>query len=366
MRANKLSSNRGVRCVRLVILAVVALLSVGEQAVTIAEAPTAIATDVEKIGLRVQGKQLVLMEEVEFVKELARCKELNATVRKGQSDLRLHEKNLKAGNEQIDRLRGEIARLNGQLAQVAGGNVALNNKIVGTLNVLSSQLQDLVEKRETFAGEGRKMRGEHNQARELFVQHVLDLRQKADALDAAYAAKVNDAEIATAVRDWAQASGKEAVFGPGPALKGNLKRLKSFEDAILSEDIPMEREGGVQLVSVMVNGDQVEPMIIDSGCGSMLIPHRFAERFGVPVTEGDQQVTCVLADGRTVKGTAKRLQSVRVGKFTVDDVECVVLGPDAPNAPLLLGMSFLGNFEFKINAEAGLLTMVKVDEGKQE
>ena len=55
------------------------------------------------------------------------------------------------------------------------------------------------------------------------------------------------------------------------------------------------------------------------------------------------------------------IPSVRVGKFTAENVECAVLGADAISAELLLGMSFLGNFKFEINAQKGTLTMVKVE-----
>ena len=55
-----------------------------------------------------------------------------------------------------------------------------------------------------------------------------------------------------------------------------------------------------------------------------------------------------------------KLASVRVGKFTVENVECAVLGDDAVAAEPLLGMSFLEHFKFEVDAAARKLTMVKV------
>ena len=55
-----------------------------------------------------------------------------------------------------------------------------------------------------------------------------------------------------------------------------------------------------------------------------------------------------------------KLPTVRVGKFTVDNVECAVLGEDATAAEPLLGMSFLEHFKFEVDAAAKKLTMVKV------
>lgn len=336
-----------------------------------AAAPVAgVTTDakaaLEKLGLAVSGSQVVLAEDVEFGRLLAKSKDLKAVLGKVQNELRVHDKAMKSGSEQLDRLRAEAVRLNAELANVRPGDVTGNNRLVGQLNALAGQITLMSEQRDKAIEAGRKIRGTLNESREEFVQHVLDLRQKADAVEASYAAKQGDAAIKAAVDAYGEALGKEVSFGPGSAFKTGLKRLKSMEDAILSEDIRLEREGNTLLVSVAINGDKIERMVVDSGCSTMLIPHRYADKFEVQAFSGDPSVDCVLADGRTVKGVAKKLRSVRVGKFTVDDVECVVLGPDAPKAELLLGMSFLGNFEFKINADAGLLTMVKVDDGKSQ
>jgi len=344
-----------------------ALLAAFACAVVAADASAADAkADLEKLGVKVSGTQAVLLEEVEFGKELAKAKDRKASLAKGQAEVRQHEKAMKAGNDQLNEMRSKVVRLNAELAEVAGRDVAANNRIVGQINALAGQINLMAEQREKFTDEGRKKRGSLNEEREEFVQQILGLRSKADAVEAAYAAKQNDPAIRTAIDAYASAEGKELSFGPQSSFRANLRKLKSLEDLILSEDIPLVRDGGVQRVSVMVNGEHVEQMIVDSGCSSMLIPHRLAEKFSVQATEGDQEVTCVLADGRTVKGVAKRLRSVRVGKFTVENVDCVVLGPDAVNAELLLGMSFLGNFEFKVNADAGLLTMVKVDDAKSD
>lgn len=67
------------------------------------------------------------------------------------------------------------------------------------------------------------------------------------------------------------------------------------------------------------------------------------------------------ADGSEVPGYLKKIDSVRVGKFTVENVECVVLHALAVWAPALLGMSFLGHFKFELDSSRSELKMVKVD-----
>jgi clan AA aspartic protease (TIGR02281 family) len=158
----------------------------------------------------------------------------------------------------------------------------------------------------------------------------------------------------------AAADGRDYAFGPSQSLQSALKKLKSLEDAIFSDTIQLERDGGVLVASTVINGQHVQPMMVDSGCSSLLVPHRLAERFNVLPADYDRKVICTLADGSTVQGSLKKLESVRVGRFVVENVECVVLGPEAVAAVPLLGMSFLGKFEFKLNPDAATLEMLKV------
>jgi hypothetical protein len=75
------------------------------------------------------------------------------------------------------------------------------------------------------------------------------------------------------------------------------------------------------------------------------------------------RVRCVLAGGKEVEGRRVIAKSVRVSSFTVDNVECVVLPADLANAPALLAMTFLNNYNCRINTEAGTMTLTKVDTG---
>ncbi len=68
-----------------------------------------------------------------------------------------------------------------------------------------------------------------------------------------------------------------------------------------------------------------------------------------------------MADGRVVSGKLVKINSVRVGQFQLEDVEAAILGPEATNAEPLLGMSFLGNFRFELDAQSAKLSIVKVD-----
>jgi aspartyl protease family protein len=69
----------------------------------------------------------------------------------------------------------------------------------------------------------------------------------------------------------------------------------------------------------------------------------------------------VLADGRQIEGNIVTAKSVRVGKFTIEDVECAVFGPEYPNVEPLLGQSFLENFIYKIDSGRNIISITRVD-----
>ena len=55
------------------------------------------------------------------------------------------------------------------------------------------------------------------------------------------------------------------------------------------------------------------------------------------------------------------IPKLRVGEFEAEDVAAAVLQTTAPGAEPLLGMSFLENFRFEINAAERTLKMLRVD-----
>ena len=67
-----------------------------------------------------------------------------------------------------------------------------------------------------------------------------------------------------------------------------------------------------------------------------------------------------LADGKVVEGKQMMLKSVRVGTFTIENVECAVLPESLIAAEALLGGSFLNNFTYRLDADSGQLHLAQV------
>src|SRR5205807_3807882 len=67
-----------------------------------------------------------------------------------------------------------------------------------------------------------------------------------------------------------------------------------------------------------------------------------------------------LADGKVVEARHMVLKSVRVGQFTVENVDCAVLPETLVAADNLLGGSFLRNFVYKLDPQAGELHLSQI------
>src|SRR4029450_5531252 len=110
-----------------------------------------------------------------------------------------------------------------------------------------------------------------------------------------------------------------------------------MEDAVKSDAIKLENETNSLWVNVTINDKHKKRMIVDSGATTISLPDKMARDMGTKAAADGVPVMVGLADGRKVPATMIKLDSVKVGKFTAQDVECCVLGPEASDAPGLLG-----------------------------
>jgi len=105
-------------------------------------------------------------------------------------------------------------------------------------------------------------------------------------------------------------------------------------------------------------------MVVDSGASAISISSDLAKKLDVSPKDTDPDIMVGLADGRQIPAKLIKLSTVRVGKFTAENVECVVLGEQANNAFPLLGISFLWQFKIELDTANAQLKMVKVDSGE--
>lgn len=318
----------------------------------------------EQHGLQVKPAGLSVEKEAELRTALKDV----ATLRK---ELLKATKALAQGQAGYDRVRAQITHLqrqqveySTQLAQVNANdpnNVSLNNKLVAALNAIDGQQKLAADQEKKAEEELSKLRQAWNEAREDYLQLVLDMRTIVNDVEAQFEQLAKNAEVQAAAKEIAAATGKELPIEPSRGFASIVKRLESLEKEVLSESIALRRERNTLWVPVKINDKYSQEMVVDSGASLICLPMSVATKLGVTPTEEDPVVTLVMADGREIEGRLIKLAEVRVGQFTVHDVEAAVLGEDATRAEPLLGMSFLGNFKFELDAKAGTLNMVDIE-----
>jgi aspartyl protease family protein len=317
-----------------------------------------------RLGLKNQGTTLVLPAEMPFIKQLSEITAQQKALGLASKAQKQLDDQAAAANKQLTAAKVEQVRLNAQLANVT--DVATNNRIVGTLNALAGQMELFQTQLDEHGEKVKEARAKLSATREKYIDTLLALRKSADELSAEYEQKSADAELPALLEKMKGVTGKTYAVGPTTSFTAALKRLKGYEDTIISESIPLREQGRTYFVSVVVNGKHTEEMVLDSGASMISLPLSLAEKFGLKPSSKDEKIRLELADGRLIEAWRMTLPSVRVGKFSLENVECAVLGPEATRAEALLGMSFLGAFQFEIDSSAKKLTMVKVQgEGKR-
>ena len=249
--------------------------------------------------------------------------------------------------------------LRAQLQRVTAGETY--NRLVFTLNELGDRVMLMQEsKKEGEALEAA--RGESNKITEEYIELVLATRKAYDQLAEEYEQLAGQLEVARAIEEFNKTSTKAYQLGPGSIFVSYGKRLSVVEGSVLSEAIKLRRGSGrLWYVSVVFDGKNAQEMAIDTGASIVALPFTTAHAVGLAPTDEDPTIKLHMADGRVLDGKTVFAKTVRVGKFTVENVECAVMPPEMTNAAPLLGLSFLGNFSFKIDSDAGTLVMSKVE-----
>ena len=327
------------------------------------EATTEDAT-IEDLGLSVRGTSLVLestvKQEQELSKRLAAIVRQRTSLYKSGQALTAVQQRARLTTETISKLKQQNVQLNARLARVT--DVVTNNQLVGAIQVNAGQIDLGMEAKGKIDEEVRSARSDVNKLRAAYVQEVLDMRELANGVSDGYKKLGADPRAKPAIERLETKTGKKYMVAS--SFRRSLKKLESFENAVLSEKIPLRRQGGTLYVSVVVDGKHSHEMVLDSGASIISLPENMARQCGIQVKASDPTIVLQLADGSEIEGKMVRLASVRVGKFEVKDVECAVLGPEAIRAEPLLGMSFLEHFKIEIDSQESVLSMVQVDTAK--
>ncbi len=314
----------------------------------------------EKKGFRVSSDGLQTPEELELKNGLRDLPKLKKTLLDAGRQLEVAQKQVDENKAAIDKLTEAHRQLNTRLALIRPHQVTLNNKLVAALQANKAQVVLLVERDKKLKEQLSSARTDVCQARKSYVEAVMKLRTLVVDIVGKYEESANDKEIVDALARLNELTPDAYVLGESRTLAASIRQLDKLEEQIFSESIPLRADGGRMYAPVIINGEHAQEMVVDVGAPINILPLGMANECGIQVSATDKNVTISFGDGKELKGKLVTLKSLRVGKFTLSNVRCAVLGIDALNAKPLLGKTFLEKYQYEINAKKGTLTLIEV------
>ena len=311
-------------------------------------------------GLVRAGNSVVLAEEaplLEAVKKLRQARRdadrETAQRKKAEDKVAANQRFIRDGSKEWKDLEKRLPKMK---------DPVIHNRTVTRMNALAAKVKEAIESQRDLEEEANKVTSE---AKTKFVDELLALAPKVEALAAKYKQVAADPQVKTLVdkvNGSTRANPKLAV-APSADFTKAIDEVATWRSQLDSEAIPMRQEGGVHSVEVIANGERVR-MLVDTGASHISLPFEVANKLGLTPGENDPTVQLRLANGAVIEGKLMSLKTVRVGRFTVDNVSCVMLQEGLTDAPTILGMSFLSHFVVKISQRTGELHLTEVTDGK--
>jgi aspartyl protease family protein len=192
-----------------------------------------------------------------------------------------------------------------------------------------------------LADDTRKELGRLGDGHDDYVSLATALAARMEAEQKRYEALAADPAVAAALE--ALGTTPKPKLGPSAAFAEALPAARQERDLVLSRAIRLTTDTGVPCALVMLNDRASVMMIVDSGASIVTLSADVAKELGLRPGKNTPVTQMTIADGKTVDAYVMKLDSVRLGPFTVSDVPCVVL-PATVRGTNLLGGTFLKNF----------------------
>jgi clan AA aspartic protease (TIGR02281 family) len=322
-------------------------------------------------GLKRVGSTYVLASEGEVQKKSVALKALSNQLVQAARQQAQAEQQAEGEKGMMRELLQQRVVLNQQIAEFdqqirnfgarSPDLVARRNEVVTAYNGLLDQIRLLQSGQGADPKLHDQLLAEVSRRREGYIQAVLDLRPLVDAATKSYAELANDPAVKQAIETLGQSSKTKPKLGPSSQFAANVKALERIEHSVMTDAVDLHKQGGVFWVDATFNGKVVRPMVFDTGASLTTIPAELAGEIGLKPSPSDPVVRCETADGTVVEARRMTVPSLRVGRFTVNDVDCAIMPAGKGNIAPLLGQSFHRHFTYKFTPESGHLVMSRVE-----
>lgn len=319
---------------------------------------------IKQKGFKLVGNTVVATEEADVERALKQLKTHYTTLLEARKRLTFVENAVEANRAAIKQLIIRRTQL-GQQMQSANLNTASRNALTVQYNSITDQINSRMEADQN-GDDVAKAKELYATPRNAYLKAIIALRDLIDKTDAKYKTAGGDASLEAAITAAGTAESKKLTFGPTKTYLQLVKTFASYEATIMTDSIPLDRQSGTYRIDVILNGKDPVKMVFDTGASMISLSHEMATKAGLKSNDPSTEVTITIANGQKVKGRMMKLASVRVGKFEVKNVDCVVMPADLPDSPALLGGAFLNNFKYEVDADAKKLRLYRIDSGNNK
>lgn len=324
----------------------------------------AVVAKAEKIladnGLRRSGKSLMSSIATDLSKAMSGLSRDKRDLKSVHKEWVNAESNLRLNREQIKQLTRQYAELNNQLAVAAGiRNTSRNNQLVGLINANTAQRKLMTSQQDALKETLGRKRSALNVAESKYAEKILSLRSDFENHLQELGKTLTEKQVRTAIQVLSKNFDVASDLNATKILATVNRRLSRLEQEVFSETIPLEVVNRSLYVDVVVDGKPTR-MVVDSGASLLTLPAATATNLSIETPPDAPDLRLVMADGREIAAKRVTIDKVRVGDFIAEDVDAAVLSATAVGAEPLLGMSYLGNFKFEIDAASKTLKMLRV------
>jgi clan AA aspartic protease (TIGR02281 family) len=320
-------------------------------------APAFAADALKDAGLSKSGSVYVLPDEAPVLDGIKALRLTKTAADKETRARTLIDNQIAAKRKLVTDDDKEWHRLETRLSLVTDASV--HNNIVLRMNRLVGEQKDADAAAKDLETQAGKL-SSTNKIK--FVDDLTDLNSKAEAVAAKYQALAGDAGVKAALAKIIAVP--KPALGPSPDFIAAVAEMKKWQSAVESEAIPLHEKDGIHEVDVLLNGTPFV-MTVDTAASDVTLPAEMAEKLQLVPGEKDPTVQLRLANGAIIEGKEMSLKSVRVGRFTLENVSCVVLQKGLPDPPSLLGASFLNHFIVNMDAANNQLHLTEVKDPSQ-
>lgn len=148
-------------------------------------------------------------------------------------------------------------------------------------------------------------------------------------------------------------------------IKESQERKNNYQAPQESQkkSIEVATQMGHIVVKALLNKRANVTLMLDTGASLILLTKEAGRKLGIRTDDKKDMIQIQVADGRTTDAKFVTLECVNVQGIEANNVGAAVLMEDIKDANFgdgLLGMSFLNNFNFRIDQEKKQLTLEKV------